>query len=144
MCDFGELQTIRDNFQDDLKQWFDIAHTLVALASLGSDTVFDNFYTDPVYSFHIPIHTSLGLTLASINDLKYSKMYEIYLNNKLAIPELIFERLIQLWYDFVNQIVEELVKLSLAGDQNYPEIKNLIIKSKDKNEIIKLICKKKI
>ncbi|MGF1938142.1 MAG: hypothetical protein RM347_027935 [Nostoc sp. ChiQUE02] len=141
MCDFTELQTIRNNFRDDLTQWFDIAHTLVALASLGSDTVFENLDINPVYSFRVPIKTSLGLSLASINDLKYSKMGEIYLNHKLAIPELIFERLIQLWYKFLNQIVEQLVKESLAGSQNYPEIEKLIIKSKGKEEIIKLICK---
>lgn len=141
MCGFTELQTIRNNFRDDLRQWFDIAHTLVALASLGTGTVLENLDINQVYSFHIPINTSLGLTLASINDLKYSRMCEIYLNHKLAITELVFERLIQIWYDFLNQIVEQLVKESLAGNQNYPEIEKLITKFDGKQEIIKSICK---
>ncbi len=139
MCGLTELQEIRNKFQANLREWFDIAHSLVAIASIGSLQVAEeSSINDHPYSFHVPVQTTLGVSLASINQIKYSKILEIYIDHKLAITELVFGRIIQLWYDFLNQLTEYLLKRSLAGSDDYPKIQGLIseFKSSDVQKII--------
>ncbi|MBD2536921.1 hypothetical protein H6G97_50005 [Nostoc flagelliforme FACHB-838] len=76
-----------------------------------------------------------------MNELQYSKMFEIYDTHKTAISELVFLRIIQVWYEFINQLVEHLVKERLAGCKNYPKIQILMSKITSKDEIPKIIEK---
>ncbi|MFN6034459.1 MAG: hypothetical protein ACK48B_10535, partial [Dolichospermum sp.] len=39
MSDLIELKKIRDDFQNDLRDWFDIAHSLIAITSTGVDEI---------------------------------------------------------------------------------------------------------
>ncbi len=54
--------------------------------------------------------------------MKYQKIFEICFNNKGAIAELIYGRIVQQWYDLLNKIIEQIVKEHLAGIKSYPKI----------------------
>ncbi|MGI8499956.1 MAG: hypothetical protein ACR2LR_02285 [Hassallia sp.] len=122
--DLIELKKIRDYFQNDLREWFDIAHTLIAITSLGSWKVIEYMQSnsDASYSFAVPIAVNGSLNLASLNKLSYEKMFQTYHNHKGAIAELVYERLIQRWYDFLSQIIEQIVKYHITGVKSYPKI----------------------
>ncbi len=90
------------------------------------------------YVFAVPVSTSVGLSFATINNLEYSKIFEIYFNHQGVIAELVYGRIIQRWYDFLNQIIEEIVKESITGIKNYPNIPKIYL------NIIKVLFEIKI
>ncbi|OUL27061.1 hypothetical protein BV378_10270 [Nostoc sp. RF31YmG] len=140
MSSLTELQNIRNKFQFDLREWFNKAHSFVAITSLGIDIVQDEINThNSFYSFAVPISTSLGESLAEISKLQYSEMFAIYLTHKEVITELFYGRIIQLWYDFLNQIIEQLVRVSFIDSSKYPKLHEKISFIKTIDENIKII-----
>jgi hypothetical protein len=119
-----ELSTIRDNFQDDLKDLFNMAHAFIATTEIGATKIIDTLRESPdaSYAFAIPFATTDGVALANINQLEHAKIFEIYFHNKGVIAELFYVQIIQRWYDFLNQVVEQIVKEHLAGTKRYPKI----------------------
>lgn len=131
MSDLIELKKIRDDFQNDLRDWFDIAHSLIAITSTGVDEISkEHLLSNPEagYSFPVPISINGSPTLVSLNKLSYGEMFRIYKDHKGVIAELIYERIIQRWYDFLNQIIEQIVKYHITGIKSYINIPKVEIK----------------
>lgn len=130
MNELTELIKIRTNFQASVKNWFDIAHALIATTSIGADTVIEYMQSNPdaCYSFAVPININERQTFATISKLSYQEIIQRYLSHKGAITELVYGRIIQQWYDFLNQIIEQVVKDHITGVKIYSKIPKVDIK----------------
>ncbi|MBE9249425.1 hypothetical protein IQ226_09645 [Dolichospermum sp. LEGE 00240] len=121
MRELIELGKIRDDFQKDLRDWVDIAHTFIEFAKRGMSNMNSNASSD----LKIFTHEDKSLKLETLNRLSYNDMILIYVNHKGAIAELIYGRMLQRWYNFLNQIIEQIVKYHFANVKSYPNIYNI-------------------
>jgi len=130
MNDLTELINIRDKFQASLRDWFDIAHALIATTSIGAETVIGYMQSNPdaSYSFAVPVIINEDQSFASINKLSYEEIFKRYFSHKGAITELVYGRIVQQWYDFLNQIIEQVVKDHITGVKIYPKIPKVEVK----------------
>lgn len=139
MCSSSELQTLCIKFQSELRTWFNIAHSLVAIADLGYDKIEEQIVIDDIdYTFSVPITTTFGISFATLNKLPYSKILGIYLEHKQAIVELVFGRIVQIWYDFLNRMYEQILKETFAGVKTYTGIQDLV-NGKNVEDIDKMV-----
>ncbi|MDM3846525.1 MAG: hypothetical protein PT116_16175 [Aphanizomenon gracile PMC638.10] len=120
MTELIELNKIRNDFQTAVKEWFDIAQTFITIAKLGvlsMDIKSSNLV--------IPKYLNESLNFVTFNKLSDGEMLVTYCNHNGAIAELIYGRMLQRWYNFLNQIMEQIVKYHFASVKSYPNIYNI-------------------
>lgn len=133
-----KLQKICNAFKERLKTWFDVAHSLLAISEIGADQVSEDLQSDPDadYSFSFPTYIDGEPNIINLSTLEYVKMDETYHRHKGAITELVYERIIQEYYHFLNQIIEQIVKEHITGIKLYPNIPKLQISVNFSNQDI--------
>lgn len=130
MSELIELKNIRDSFQQDLRDWFDVGHSLIATTLFGIDKIKEYTLSNPEasYSFNVPISFKNRKISAKINTLNLQEVAEIYYSHKGAITELIYGRFIQKWYDFLNQIIEQVTRYHITSVKNYSNLPKIELK----------------
>ncbi|RUS96036.1 hypothetical protein DSM107003_26980 [Trichormus variabilis SAG 1403-4b] len=124
-----ELKEIRDDFQNDLRYWYNIGHTFIGMSKIASLEMRKEENLGKKITFAtIPTNENGILKFDILSELTYQQMLVTYYGNQDAIAELVYERIIQRWYDFLNQIIEQVVQYHIAGVKTYTKLPKIDIK----------------
>ena len=121
-----QMQEIRNSFQEDIEESVKVAHALLAIASIGEMEITNKTCEEQnsSYQFVAPCTQSGLVNLEVFSSVTYKDIIGIYFNHKGALPELVHAQLIQKWYGFLNQLVEQMVYDHVSGVRLYPKIRN--------------------
>jgi hypothetical protein len=121
------MKKIRDCFQQELVESLQIAHSLIAISSLGEEPLLENMKKNPEsgHQFAIPIPGAMGIEIAKLNFMTWKDIFATYHAHKAAIHELVHAQMVQKWYDFLNQLFEKVVKDHFSGVKSYPKVPQL-------------------
>ena len=121
------MQEIRARFQQELVESLQIAHSLIAISSLGEEPLLENMRKNPEsgYKFVMPIPASMEIGILNLSFMTWGDIYSIYDAHKAAIPELVHAQMVEKWYDFLNQLFEKIVIDHFSGVKSYPKVPEL-------------------
>jgi hypothetical protein len=140
MSDLIELKEIRDDFHNDLRYWFNIGHTLIGMKKIAFvEMMKEEKLDEKKVTLAIPTNENGILKLDILSELTYQQMLETCFSNPDPIVELVYERIIQRYYDFLSQIMEQIVKYHITGIESYKNIPKIEIKldfSKSKDHFL--------
>jgi hypothetical protein len=118
-----ELKKICEEVENDLTEWFQVALTLESIITLGHNLIIKDMTDDidtSITCFKYSLKTTTGQYID--NQLSFKQVIEGYSNYNSIIVELVFLRIVQHWYDFLNKIIELVVKEHISGVKIYKDI----------------------
>ncbi|ACK69881.1 hypothetical protein PCC7424_1438 [Gloeothece citriformis PCC 7424] len=122
----AEFNEIRDNFIQELDNWFKTANAYITITKgVRYEADDKEKEADLKVKFLSIKESGDGSSSAVTEGINIKQALEIVSKDKDAIEKLFFSRAIQIWYDFLNRILESLVDSHLSGKKSYPKLNKI-------------------